>query len=324
VSTFAIHGLIATVEAPPDVASVVRSRLLAFESPAAAGEPDLRMRWHDCRAPSGRSGLVRPEGAGRTVYERPEGSATWWDEPATLWLEEPALRARCLPGDGTLDVDLLGADGHALWLATHGALTLSLVELFRHRQLYNVHASSVETSRGHLLVAGTSGAGKTTLALALARSGLPLLGDDMSFLRPSGPGRQGIAVHAFPDEVDVTEHTVLLLPWLEEHVSDLPPGWPKWPLRPEELGGPPSSLVAPPAALVFPQVTGNQVTSCEPLDAQAALDELLPNLLLTARDVVQAHVAALWALASSVPCYRVHTGRDPAEAAARVRAVVGV
>lgn len=66
--------------------------------------------------------------------------------------------------------------------------------LLQQRQLLPLHASSVATDRGALLITGRSGAGKSTLVAELVELGLPLLADDVTAigLDPNG------AALAFP------------------------------------------------------------------------------------------------------------------------------
>ena len=320
-TSYDVHGVVMKVDAPSEIAAVVDSRLLPFRC-ADGGGPSVVLSWRRLTDNGESAGVQPPLGTGRPVYDRVGAEVLWWDDAETLWLNDPKVRAVCRPRAGTVEIDVLDDDGATRWLATHGVLTLALIEVLRRRQLFNIHAAAVATPQGSLLLAGNSGSGKTTLSLALARTGLPLLGDDTALLCATD---HAVAVHAFTDEVDVTADTVHLLPWLAEHVSSDPPsGWPKWPLRPEKLLAGSPTPVTTPLALMFPIITSEKRSSMKPVDADTALAALLPNVLLTAADVVQAHVNVLARLVREVPAYRVESGRDPAEAAAVLREAVGL
>ena len=81
-----------------------------------------------------------------------------------------------------------------------------------------VHAASLAAgTRGAeraVLLAGESGAGKTTAALALAQSGMQLLADDASLVGPSADG--DTVVWGLPRPCKVHRRTLRLLPWLAE------------------------------------------------------------------------------------------------------------
>src|SRR5262245_22761595 len=111
------------------------------------------------------------------------------------------VRAQCAPAKGVVEVSIVGDEPDDLWFLSHPLLTLTLVELLKRRGMYSAHAACLAVGGRGLLLAGVSGAGKTTLALALARAGLQFLGDDTVFVAPSP---SGVGVLAFPDEVDVT------------------------------------------------------------------------------------------------------------------------
>lgn len=90
---------------------------------------------------------------------------------------------------------------------------------FLHRvDQHVVHAASLAAgARGEeraVLLAGESGAGKTTAALALAQSGMQLLADDASFVGPSADG--DTVVWGLPRPCKVHQQTLQLLPWLAE------------------------------------------------------------------------------------------------------------
>lgn len=311
VTTYDLHGVVVEVAAPPEVAVVVDGRLLRFRCSARPADVTVTYR-------RGRT-LAVPRGTGRPVYDRQGARVLWfdeagYDEAGTLFLDDPSVRAVCRPAAGTLEVDLLADDGATLWLATHGVLTLCLLEILRHRGMFGVHAASVVRDGTVVLLPGTSGSGKTTLALALAAAGFDLLGDDTAFVDASAT-----TVLGFPDEVDVTAGTVALLPGLSAHLPVAPPvGWPKWPVRPELLAATAGCLTGPPRALVLPRVTGRVAPRLSRLDPDEALLALAPDVLLTSPVVVAGHLAAIAALVRAVPSYALETGTDLAASAAAV------
>jgi hypothetical protein len=121
-----------------------------------------------------------------------------------------------------------------------GCLTPLLCELLAYHGHFVVHAASLAfEQRGErvgVLLAGVSGAGKTTTSLALAHAGMLLLADDMSFIespgtdgscggRPALESQAGCPRHEFaPPRVGlwglrltckVHDNTRRLMPWLD-------------------------------------------------------------------------------------------------------------
>lgn len=68
-----------------------------------------------------------------------------------------------------------------------------------------------------------------------------------------------------------------------------------------------------PAMVVFPFPTGRPESVLRRVDADQALLELAPNVLLTETGRAQAHLDPLAELARSVPCYRLQSGCDLAQ-----------
>jgi hypothetical protein len=93
-----------------------------------------------------------------------------------------------------------GADGRELAAVIHGTVA-GLVLAQRGR--FALHASTVEVGDGAIAVAGRSGAGKSTAALALHRAGHPLVTDDVSAVRWSAGTPEvvpyGRPWHVWPD-----------------------------------------------------------------------------------------------------------------------------
>jgi hypothetical protein len=307
--SYALHGLHLAVSGWGEAVDALHARLARLPD-GSDDQIDLELEI------AGPTGGTLPGGTkrGRPVYDPPDGSVLYDDSADRLHLElGPRLRAVCEPGRGWAHLACAGdtADtGGDLWTLSHPLATLPLVELLKRRGLYSVHAAGLCRNGRGLVLPGTSGAGKSTLALALARAGFGLLGDDTLFLarRP-----EGLRLLAFPDEVDLTAETLAFFPELAPHLAAPRPGWRKRQLRPEDLDGEYGAEVVwecAPGHLVFPRVAGRTESRLIPLDAGEALFELVPNVLLTEPASSQAHLDALAGLASESTCWRLETGRD--------------
>ena len=103
---------------------------------------------------------------------------------------------------------------------------------------HGIHGAVVYGPNGDLLISGVSGAGKTTLSLALAARGLRVAGDDAALLDP-----ETHLIEALPRNFHVDEHSRDLL---EEIGLKLPEeGWKYRFVTPADLG-----VVNPPPARI--------------------------------------------------------------------------
>jgi len=195
-----------------------------------------------------------------------------------------------------------------LWLASHLLFTICLVEILKRRGMYSLHAGGFSANGRCLLIPGTSGAGKSTLTVASLRAKFDYMSDDMVFLTERA---DGVRVLAFPEEVDVSDSTAGFFPELSFLLrSTQRNGWRKRQIHPAKLYGAKVAPEARPAAVVIPRIAKAETSVITRMDADEALLELVPNVLLTEAKSCGAHLDALSELVKYTPCYRLETGRD--------------
>lgn len=295
---YRLHGVRLRVETEHrEIATALDRRFSAYAT-SAGGDADLRLHYG--------GQLPEPPDDGRVVYEVPAGEVRYHpDEDAlTAAVEDVRLHADLRAGDAWFAAPAW--HGRARYLAAHTLTTVVLMERLERLGRYALHAGCVARDGRGVVLAGTAGAGKSTLTFALARRGLELLGDDTLFLRD---GR----AHGFRDAIGVTDATRGRFPELRS----LPPrddGFPKHLVRPESLFDTSDTCV--PTMLVFPRIVATE-SRLEPMDPKEAWMRLVPDVLLTDPATTQRHLQALAALTEDATCWIVHSGQD-ADATARL------
>ena len=302
--SYDFHGLRLTTAGEPSLLAALDARLASLGPPDGELD-DVRFEFHSGSLPSGE----RPPRTSRPVYEPEEGEVVYDAVQDRLHMSfADRIRAVCDPRSGLTRIWVDNRSATDLWLLSHPILTLPLLETLKRRGLYSLHAAGLSRSGRGLIIVGASGSGKTTLSLALTRAGFDFLSDDMLFVSTRD---ERLRLHAFPDEVDVTETTLAFFPELRQLLSQRrPPGWRKWSFRAESFYDAQIAWSAHPAALVFPRISDAEASRLEPMAAEEALLEMLPNILLTEPGACQAHLSALAQLSGQTPCYRLWTGRD--------------
>lgn len=250
---------------------------------------------------------VRPAGIGRPVYDPPSGEVVYFDETEELFIDyDDRVRVLVQVADGVVETGYRADDAEARALAVHPLFTIPLLELCKRRGRYPLHAACVALGSRGVVFPGGSGSGKSTLAIALLRAGYAFLSDDMVFL-----DQNGTRVMAFPDELDVTDETARMIPELAKFVGRATvPGRPKHNIRVEDAFAAEIVSECRAEALVLPRIANRDKSRLAPVDPDEVLLELAPNVLLTEPVSSQRHFDALGALARTVPCYRLETGRD--------------
>jgi hypothetical protein len=291
-------------------------RALEHHARAAAGdrrEPELTIVVGDHDSPGN---PVAPPGAGARpapVTERIERYA--YDGPEGRGLLHEGFRALFL-------ADRAGARA-ALWLGEAGRIPYYLASspllpilswFLVDRGLAVVHAGAVVTEAGAVLIAGRSGTGKSTVSLCALADGLELIGDDMCAIEPAArPVAHSLFCSAKVESADVGRYPGLA-PAL---ATELEPGDEKslYLLDRHRAGSIRRS--APIAAVAVPL----RDSSAPPvrLSVREAFLAMAPNTIFQLPGIGRQAAAGVKALVSTVPVYRVSTGRSIGEIAPRLR-----
>ena len=307
-SNYLFHGLSIYIAADnPLLRDALHTRLRQFVTPVAP-PPDIVLEAYT--VPDVASHVVNiPETAGRTIYDHTEGVFVYDDAAGRLFISYgERARAECLPSQGWARISVVESEAASPWLISHPLFIIPFMELLKHRGMYSLHAASLCVDGRGLLFPGASGSGKSTLTVALVRAGLGFMGDDTLFLSHSSAG---VRMHAFPDEIDLTDQTAEFFPELH-YVLESPRvvGWHKRAVKAETLYQVDFVPECSPAAIVFPRIAHTDVSVLTPMGKSEALTRLAPNILLTSAVDSQHHLDMLSALVTSTPCYRLDTGRD--------------
>jgi hypothetical protein len=299
----------------PEVVALVDSRFRPLRR-AVAPPTDITI---EIRGPEEAAGwLPSPSGTGRPVYDAPGQPIEYFDASDELYLDYGGrVRLLCSLSEGRISMAINGTDPGDSILATHPMLTVALVETMKRFGRFSLHAAGLSLDGRGVLIPGSSGSGKSTLTVTLVRAGFDFLSDDTVFLEPT---TGGIWVSGFPDEVDVTDTTVSMVPELGHlAVRPLRPGREKHGFRIEDVFDTTVVAGCRPVALVAPHLVEGVGPSLERLGPGEALLQLMPNVLLTDPKASQAHLDVLGELARTIPCYSFSPGPDLPAAAACLR-----
>lgn len=231
------------------------------------------------------------------------------DESASYLVYEGQYAARLAPASG-ITAWIPACLANDAWIVGHRIIMPLLVEALRHRGLFMLHAAALAHAGRAALFPAPSGAGKTTLTIALLRAGFSFLSDDNPLLAAAG---HRVAVYAFPDRLNVTSATRALFSELRPHWEAATPDGQhaKRPLDVATIYGAPIAREAAPGAIIFPEVGDALRTCIEPLSRVEALDLLLEAAGACASPALrQAQFTLLTNLLRVAPPYRMRTGRD--------------
>lgn len=189
------------------------------------------------------------------------------------------------------------------------AIFITLYQLLRPHGLHLIHASAIASAGRAALIAGRSGAGKTTTMLTAVSAGLDFLGDDTTLLQRTDTG--AVDVVALMATMDVTAKTAAWFPALAPYLSAQQNHTGKRQVLLTEVF---ARQIAPRArvhAILAPEITDRSDTLLVPANKTALLSELL-FFSLDLQDPAQArrHLDFLAQLVEETPVYRLQLGSD--------------
>jgi len=306
---YAVYGLRLRVQcSDPAVDEVVSAMLVHLRlAPVKAASPDrdllltVRVEAHPSSVP--------PDAV--FVIEADRGIGVW-KAGGLLYLHSEAATAQLDPASGTCTL-WLHPDAHEglAWqrAALFDAVTLSLLILLRHRDLYMVHAAGlVHGAAGYLLV-GKSYSGKSTLAFSLVRQGWGYLSDDMVLLRLEDERVEAVPLGR---DIRLTSESVRLFPELNGPQTTKPGDSDKWHVDVEALYPDQCASRCVPRVLIFPEIVSRAESQLLLLGRTEALLRLIDQTTLVspASDLAAKQLDVLKRLVGQAPAYRLLAGHD--------------
>jgi hypothetical protein len=301
VTAFALHQLVVETSSslPDDPGALL---LAGFPPPEPGGHPRLTLRFEGAIAP------LRP----------PPGPSYFTNGDVTVHLDGgaplvagPGTRLRVSPRgdriDGWLTAEAAACPREVADVETMLALALALGS----HGIFHLHAAATVSAAGQVLaIAGTGGAGKSTLAGALAGIGHGYLGDDVVLVGQDG------ALLAFPRPFHLSPASARAL--------GLATGPPRPGTGKGDLDGQTAFpgrfrwFAPPPDLLLLPEVADRPDTALSPVTRADALGALLSLSAFAASTLpgAEAQRARLAGLVDGARPVRVALGRDLLEDAA--------
>ncbi|MDI9913775.1 hypothetical protein [Rhodococcus sp. IEGM 1379] len=213
---------------------------------------------------------------------------------ASPWSAEHRVNAHIMPDescpdrwdvtiDSTMEAaeeTLTGLDGLHIAESIYRTVHRDVMSAAHTEQWTRLHAALVDCGGVRVAIAGHSGAGKTTLALALALRGAQLHSDEGIFIR----GQDAVGL---PRRIHIKTGTFDVLPEIRAlDLLPLPYEPPVWALDPTTLPNPPASASAARGidVLLILDGWGETKTSIQPMPTAVALRSLAEQSALWSDD----------------------------------------
>jgi hypothetical protein len=189
------------------------------------------------------------------------------------------------------------------------AIFITLYQHLRRRGQHLIHASAIGHNGRAALIAGRSGAGKTTTMLTCVAAGLAFLGDDTTLVQRTAAG--DIDVIALLSTLDVTDQTAALFPELAPFLSPRRSHTGKRQIILAEAYPGSVAFQAQVSAILAPEITGQPHSTLAPVNKASLLSDLL-FYSVDLQDVALArqHLEFLAQAVEQIPVYRLLLGSD--------------
>jgi hypothetical protein len=305
---------------------IARELLPQSDSPAPLLE---RGRVHIALRPASAETAADPlaEGYRPSFFQ---GVVQGYREPASaeqtaflLWDRASRVRVPlAVPSDGSpttavLEAEIAPPERELTPGSAIGMLQIALALALRREGLFHLHAAAVvHPSGARILIAGGSGAGKTTTTLALIDAGYDYLGDDTLYLRQNPPGDPApLTLFAFPREFHLGPETLAAFPRLALLAGASSSSRGKRPLDPHlAFPGKSRAFMPSPSLVLVPQIARSAAASAlVPLAKADAFGALLASsaaILIDGAPGRDQNMALLPKLLDGAAAYDLLLGRD--------------
>lgn len=237
-------------------------------------------------------------------------STTCYTADGDLWLMDDGVVIR-MPRDSGECMAWVREAAHTNPSGYVGALIVTVIELFRHLGLYQLHAGCVSKDDRCVLFCGGQQHGKSTATIAMARSGWHCVTDDLLYLRDQMDGTVG--GQGWREDFNVGQATQAAFE-LSQHVGSLRHDG-RHTMDPSIFSFADDSVPVRPTHLVFTRIAHTDRSVLEPVARADALSRMIqysPMVLVAGRRAGE-HLDLLRRVVLQCQCFDLHAGRDVLE-----------
>ncbi len=205
------------------------------------------------------------------------------------------------------------------------ASTVSLLHLLALRIMAGqgflpLHASAVRTEKGALVMTGDSGAGKSSLSIALHRLGMPLLADDLVYLHLSSEGPL-VGGHCQPAKLLLSDMTPEFEPHLAPELNARVAG--KKLIDVRSLNPECANALFPVEAVIFISSEKSGSLEAAPFSHSEAIFRLLDSFTIEIKDHYRKTALDILSAMDKVSFYSMKRGGDLERMAETVHSLFG-